>query len=149
VQSVLNDKEIVDRLVGIFDGLRNAAFGLALVMALAALMLIANMVQVAAFTRREEVGIMRLVGATRWYTQLPFLLEAVVAAILGSVLAILGLLVARPMVVDKALGQLFDSNVFPNITADDIAMVALTIAPIGVVFAAITAYATLRFYVRE
>jgi cell division transport system permease protein len=149
VQSVLNDKEIVDRLVSIFDGLRNAAFGLALVMALAALMLIANMVQIAAFTRREEVGIMRLVGATRWYTQLPFLLEAVVAAILGSVLAILGLLVARPMVVDKALGQLFDSNVFPNITADDIAMVALTIAPIGVVFAAITAYATLRFYVRD
>jgi cell division transport system permease protein len=149
VQSVLNDKEIVDRLVSIFDGLRNAAFGLALVMALAALMLIANMVQIAAFTRREEVGIMRLVGATRWYTQLPFLLEAVVAAILGSVLAILGLLVARPMVVDKALGQLFDSNVFPNITADDIAIVALTIAPIGVVFAAITAYATLRFYVRE
>jgi cell division transport system permease protein len=149
VQSVLNDKEIVDRLVSIFDGLRNAAFGLALVMALAALMLIANMVQIAAFTRREEVGIMRLVGATRWYTQLPFLLEAVVAAIIGSALALLGLLVARPMVVDKALGQLFDSNVFPHISGDDIAMVALTIAPIGVVFAAITAYATLRFYVRE
>jgi cell division transport system permease protein len=149
VQSVLNDKEIVDRLVGIFDGLRNAAFGLALVMALAALMLIANMVQIAAFTRREEVGIMRLVGATRWYTQLPFLLEAVVAAIIGSALALLGLLVARPMVVDKALGQLFDSNVFPHISGDDIAIIALTIAPIGVVSAAITAYATLRFYVRE
>ncbi|WP_227996110.1 permease-like cell division protein FtsX [Nocardia australiensis] len=149
VQSVLNDKEIVDRLVSIFDGLRNAAFGLALVMALAALMLIANMVQIAAFTRREEVGIMRLVGATRWYTQLPFLLEAVVAAVIGSGLAILGLLVARPMVVDKALGQLFDSNVFPHVTGDDIAMVALTIAPIGIVFAAVTAYATLRYYVRE
>ncbi|WP_328405012.1 permease-like cell division protein FtsX [Nocardia sp. NBC_00403] len=149
VQQVLNDKEIVDRLVSIFDGLRNAAFGLALVMALAALMLIANMVQIAAFTRREEVGIMRLVGATRWYTQLPFLLEAVVAAVIGSVLAILGLLIARPMVVDRALGQLFDSNVFPHVTGDDIAVVALTIAPIGVVFAAVTAYATLRYYVRE
>ncbi|MFD0363579.1 permease-like cell division protein FtsX [Nocardia sp. GCM10030253] len=149
VQQVLNDKQIVDRLVSIFDGLRNAAFGLALVMALAALMLIANMVQIAAFTRREEVGIMRLVGATRWYTQLPFLLEAVAAAVIGSVLAILGLLIARPMVVDRALGQLFDSNVFPHVTGDDIAVVALTIAPIGVVFAAITAYATLRYYVRE
>ncbi|MFQ6396496.1 permease-like cell division protein FtsX [Nocardia sp. KC 131] len=149
VKQVRNDKELVDRLVSIFDGLRNAAFGLALVMALAALMLIANMVQIAAFTRREEVGIMRLVGATRWYTQLPFLLEAVVAAIIGSVLAIFGLLVARPMVIDRALGQLFDSNVFPQVTGDDIAVIALTIAPIGVVFAAITAYATLRYYVRE
>ncbi|RJO75254.1 ABC transporter permease [Nocardia panacis] len=144
-----NDKEIVDRMISVFDGLRNAAFGLAIVMALAALLLIANMVQIAAFTRRTEVGIMRLVGATRWYTQLPFLLEAVVAAIFGSILAVGALLLARPMVIDKVLGQLFDENVFPRITGSDIANVALTIAPIGIVFAALTAYATLRFYVRE
>ncbi|QIS15047.1 permease-like cell division protein FtsX [Nocardia arthritidis] len=144
-----NDKEIVDRMISVFDGLRNAAFGLAIVMAIAALLLIANMVQIAAFTRRTEVGIMRLVGATRWYTQLPFLLEAVVSAVLGSILAVGALLLARPMVIDRVLGQLFDENVFPRITGPDIANVALTIAPIGIVFAALTAYATLRYYVRE
>ncbi|MEU6564549.1 permease-like cell division protein FtsX [Nocardia nova] len=146
---VRNDKDIVDRLVSLFDGLRNAAFGLAVLQALAALLLIANMVQIAAFTRREEVGIMRLVGATRWYTQLPFLLEAVVAALAGSVLAVLGLIVARPLVIDRALGDLFASKVFPRITGDDIAMVAMTVVPVGVVFAALTAYGTLRYYVRE
>ncbi|WP_054814917.1 permease-like cell division protein FtsX [Nocardia arizonensis] len=149
VRTVANDREFVDRLLRLFDGLRNAAFGLAVVMALAALLLIANMMQIAAFTRRTEVSIMRLVGATRWYTQLPFLMEAVVAALAGSLLAILGLLTARPLVIDRALGPLFDSNVFPRITGDDIAIVALTIAPVGVVVAAITAYATLRYYVRE
>lgn len=132
-----------------FDGLRNAAFGLAILQAVAALLLIANMVQIAAFTRRTEVGIMRLVGATRWYTQLPFLLEAVVAALAGSLLAVAGLFIARPLVVDRALGDLFASKVFPRITGDDIAMTALIIAPVGVAFAAVTAYATLRYYVRE
>ncbi|MBF6326966.1 permease-like cell division protein FtsX [Nocardia transvalensis] len=149
VWTVRNDKAIVDRLVSLFDGLRNAAFGLAVLQALAALLLIANMVQIAAFTRRTEVGIMRLVGATRWYTQLPFLLEAVVAALAGSVLAIAGLLIARPLVIDRALGDLFNSRVFPRITGDDIGVVAMTIFPVGIAFAALTAYGTLRYYVRE
>ncbi|WP_067462364.1 permease-like cell division protein FtsX [Nocardia amamiensis] len=149
VGMVRNDKDIVDRLVSLFDGLRNAAFGLAVLQALAALLLIANMVQIAAFTRRTEVGIMRLVGATRWYTQLPFLLEAVAAALAGSVLAMLGLLAARPLVIDRALGDLFASKVFPRITGEDIATTALVIAPVGIVFAALTAYGTLRYYVRE
>ncbi|WP_062984600.1 permease-like cell division protein FtsX [Nocardia anaemiae] len=149
IQSVLNDKDTVDRLVGVFDGLRNAAFALAALQALAALLLIANMVQIAAFSRREEVGIMRMVGATRWYTQLPFLLEAVVAALVGSILAVVGLFLAQPLVVNRGLGALFNSNVFPHLTGEDIALVSLTIAPLGIVFAAITAYGTLRYYVRD
>lgn len=149
VGMVRNDKDIVDRLVSLFDGLRNAAFGMALLQALAALLLIANMVQIAAFTRRTEVGIMRLVGATRWYTQLPFLLEAVAAASAGALLAVIGLFLARPLVIDRALGDLFASKVFPRITGDDIITTAMVVAPVGVVFAGITAYATLRFYVRE
>lgn len=149
VGMVRNDKDIVDRLVSLFDGLRNAAFGMALLQAVAALLLIANMVQIAAFTRRTEVSIMRLVGATRWYTQLPFLLEAVAAALAGGLLATAGLFVARPLVIDRALGDLFASNVFPRITFDDIFTTALMVMPVGVLFAGLTAYATLRWYVRE
>lgn len=149
VASILNQKDLVDRLVSVFNGLRNAAFALAIVQAFAALLLIANMVQIAAFTRRTEVSIMRLVGATRWYTQLPFLLEAVVAALLGAVLAVVGLFAARPLVIDGVLGDLYDVNVFAKITASDILTVAPLVALVGVGFAAITAYVTLRVYVRE
>ncbi|MFI1916054.1 permease-like cell division protein FtsX [Nocardia sp. NPDC020380] len=149
VMTVLNDMDIVDRLVSFFVGLRNAAFGLAALQALAALLLIANMVQVAALARKTEVGIMRLVGATRWYTQLPFLLEAVLAALVGSVLAVGGLFIAQPLVINRALGSLFNDQVLPKISSDDIATVALIVTPIGVGFAALTAYAALRYYVRE
>ena len=66
VQSVLNQRDLVERLFSVLNGVRNAAFAIAIVQAVAAVLLIANMVQIAAFTRRTEVGIMRLVGATRW-----------------------------------------------------------------------------------
>ena len=75
VLDVQNQKDLVDRLFAVLDGLSNAAFAIALVQAVGAILLIANMVQVAAYTRRTEVGIMRLVGASRWYTQLPFIVE--------------------------------------------------------------------------
>ncbi len=81
VLNVLNQKDLIDRLFAVLDGLSNAAFAVAVVQAVGAILLIANMVQVAAYTRRTEIGIMRMVGATRWYTQLPFLLEAMLAAI--------------------------------------------------------------------
>ena len=103
VQSVLNQRDLVERLFSVLNGVRNAAFAIAIVQAVAAVLLIANMVQIAAFTRRTEVGIMRLVGATRWYTQLPFLLEAVVAALIGSGLAIAGLFTAKNLFIDDVL----------------------------------------------
>jgi cell division transport system permease protein len=149
VQSVRSDRAFVDRLVGLFNGMRNAAFGLASLQAIAALLLIANTVQIAAFTRREEVGIMRMVGATRWYTQLPFLLEAVLSALVGSVLAVGSLFLARPLVINRALGALSDSGVVPRVTDHDIMVTAIPIVLIGVVFSAVTAYGTLRYYVRD
>ena len=106
---VLNQKELIDRLFAVLDGLSNAAFAVALVQAVGAILLIANMVQVAAYTRRTEVGIMRLVGATRWYTQLPFLVEAMVAATVGVIIAIVGLIVVRALFLDNALEPVLPS----------------------------------------
>ena len=53
----------------------------------AALLLVANTIRLAAFARRKEIAIMRLVGASTLYIALPFLLEAVVTAVFGVVLA--------------------------------------------------------------
>ena len=72
------------------NGVRNATIIVALVQAFASLLLISNMVQIAAYTRRTETSIMRLVGASRWRTQMPFIVEAVVAAVIGAVVAVFG-----------------------------------------------------------
>lgn len=149
VLNVLNQKDLIDRLFAVLDGLSRAAFAIAVVQAISAILLIANMVQVAAYTRRTEIGIMRMVGATRWYTQLPFLLEAVLAATIGVVLAIVGLIVVRALFLDNALDQFYKANLIARIDYADILYIAPAMFVIGVAMAAVTAYVTLRLYVRK
>jgi cell division transport system permease protein len=149
VLNVLNQKELIDRLFAVLDGLSSAAFAVALVQAIGAILLIANMVQVAAYTRRTEVGIMRLVGASRWYTQLPFLVEAMLAAFIGVVISIVGLVIVRALFLEKALDQFYQANLIARIDYADILYIAPILLFVGVVMSGATAYATLRFYVRR
>jgi cell division transport system permease protein len=146
---VLNQKDLIDRLFAVLDGLSSAAFAVALVQAIGAVLLIANMVQVAAYTRRTEVGIMRLVGASRWYTQLPFLLEAMVAATVGVIIAVIGLIVVRAWFLDNALSQFYQANLIARIDYADILYISPILFFLGVAMAGLTAYATLRVYVRR
>jgi cell division transport system permease protein len=150
VLNVLNQKDLIDRLFAVLQGISNAAFAVALVQAVGAILLIANMVQVAAYTRRTEIGIMRLVGASRWYTQLPFLVEAMLAAFIGVVIAIVGLIVVRALFLENALNQFYEANLIAKV---DYADVLYYSAPwmlfIGLAMSGITSYATLRLYVRR
>ncbi|BBY98213.1 permease-like cell division protein FtsX [Mycolicibacterium fallax] len=147
VRGVLNQKDLIDRLFSILNAISGVAFAVALVQAIGAVLLIANMVQVAAYTRRTEIGIMRLVGASRWYTQLPFLLEAVLAATIGVVLAIVGLLVVRAAFLGRVLEQF--SRLIAPVDYADIFYISLPMLGVGVVMAALTGYVTLRLYVRR
>jgi cell division transport system permease protein len=149
VAQVKNEKDLVDRLFSMLDGMSNAAFAVALVQAVGAILLIANMVQVAAYTRRNEVGIMRLVGASRWYTQLPFLVEAMLAAFIGVVLSIIGLMLVRVFFLENALSQFTKANLISTIDYADILYIAPILLVVGVAMAGVTAYVTLRIYVRR
>jgi cell division transport system permease protein len=149
VLSVLNQKELIDRLFAVLDGLSNAAFAVALVQAVGAILLIANMVQVAAYTRRTEIGIMRLVGASRWYTQLPFLLEATLAATIGVAIAILGLILVRALFLESALNQFYQANLIARVDYADILYVSPILLLLGVAMSGLTSYATLRLYIRR
>lgn len=149
VLNVLNQKDLIDRLFAVLDGLSNAAFAVALVQAIGAILLIANMVQVAAYTRRTEVGIMRLVGASRWYTQLPFLLEAMVAATFGVVIAVVGLIVVRALFLENALSQFYQAHLIAQIDYADILYISPVLFFVGVAMAGLAAYATLRVYIRR
>jgi cell division transport system permease protein len=149
VLNVLNQKELIDRLFAVLDGLSNVAFAVAMVQAIGAILLIANMVQVAAYTRRTEIGIMRMVGATRWYTQLPFLLEAMLAATIGVVIAIVGLIVVRALFLENALNQFYQANLIARIDYADILYISPIMFGVGVLMAAATGYVTLRLYVRR
>ena len=149
VDGVQDQRKLVNRLFSVLNGARNAAFVLSLILGVAAVLLIANTVQMAAYTRRTEVSIMRLVGATRWYTQLPFLIEAVVAAVIGTVLAVGGLLIGKKFFFDEALNDLYGVNILARVTTSDVFFVSPWLLLTGIVLASATSYVTLRWYVRE
>lgn len=149
VLNVLNQKDLIDRLFAVLDGLSQAAFAVAVVQAIGAVLLIANMVQVAAYTRRTEIGIMRLVGASRWYTQLPFLVEAMVAALLGVLISIAGLITVRALFLENALNQFYQANLIARIDYADILYISPILLFVGVAMAGVTGYVTLRLYVRR
>ncbi|MCX7540521.1 permease-like cell division protein FtsX [Corynebacterium antarcticum] len=149
VDTVIDQIDDLQSATDNLDAVRNATFLVAAIQALAAIFLIANMVQIAAFSRREEISIMRMVGASRWFTQAPFVLEAVIATLFGSVFAVAGLMAGKSFVVDRALKGLYDSQLIAPITTGDIWVIAPVVALVGVVFAAITAQVTLRLYVRK
>ncbi|MEJ5920073.1 MULTISPECIES: permease-like cell division protein FtsX [unclassified Corynebacterium] len=149
VQYVTDQRDDVNNAAKNLDSVRNAAFLIAGVQALAAVFLIANMVQIAAYSRRTEVDIMRMVGATRWFTQAPFVLEAVIASFLGGVLGVAGLFAGKAAVVDPAMQDIYRAQLVAPVTNADIWMVAPIIILIGMVFAGLTAQITLRYYTRK
>jgi cell division transport system permease protein len=148
VDTIVNQADYLGRLFSVLNGVRNATFSVALIQALAALLLISNTIQLSAFTRRTETGIMRLVGATRWYTQLPFLLEAMVSGLIGALLAIVGLLVSKAAFIDRVMAPMFSTGIFPQIGYGDIAAVSPVMLLVAAVISAVTGYVTLRLYVR-
>lgn len=148
VDSVTDQSEILDRLFTVLNGIRNATIIVALVQALASLLLISNMVQIAAFTRRTETSIMRLVGASRWRTLMPFIVEAVVSAVIGAAVAVGGLVAMKFLFVDKTLGSVMRAGILPPIDASALVWVTPWLAGISIALAALSAYVTLRLYVR-
>jgi cell division transport system permease protein len=87
VGSVRDQRAVVGPILRGIEAMQWGALAIASFLVVAALLLVANTIRLAALARRKEIGIMRLVGASTVYIALPFLLEAVVTALIGVVLA--------------------------------------------------------------
>ena len=129
VLRISDQRELLEPVFDVLDAAQWAALGTAVVLVLAALLLVGNTIRLAAFARRKEIGIMRLVGASTLYIALPFLLEALVTALIGVVLAG-GALAAllRFVVHDRAADTL---RFMPWVDGSDYAVALLVIALLG------------------
>ena len=81
VDNVIDQAALLDKVFKVLGALQNLALVLAIAQGLAALLLVANTIQVAAYSKRREVAVMKLVGASNWFIQSPFVLEAMFAGI--------------------------------------------------------------------
>jgi cell division transport system permease protein len=146
VDQVNDQRVILDKFFRLLGGLQLIALLIAIVMLIVTVLLIVNTMRVAAFSRRRETSIMRLVGASNFYIQLPFLLEAALAAGVGGLAAIVALILMKGILIDQVLAPSFQFTAFVGWEA------VATIAPIvfltGVVLAGLAAFFTLRKYLR-
>lgn len=103
VQMVQDLHRVLDQLFEWLGFLKWGTITASVLLLLAAALQIGNTIRMAAFARRREIGIMRLVGAGNFYIMLPFLLEALVSALIGAGLACLTLAAAvKFLIIDKA-----------------------------------------------
>ena len=111
IDVVQDQRSILEKFFRLLAVLRNGALLVGLASVLTAALLISNTLRIAAFNRRRETGVMKLVGASSWSIQLPFLLEGVISAIIGWVLAT-GLLAGLKSVVDTKVAPLLSFTKF-------------------------------------
>lgn len=111
VDVVQDQRTILEKFFKLLGVLRNGALLVGLFSVITAALLISNTLRIAAFNRRRETGVMKLVGASSWSIQLPFLLEGIFSAFLGWIFAS-GLLAGLKYVVDGKVAPLLTFTKF-------------------------------------
>jgi cell division transport system permease protein len=100
IDQIVDHREFLERLNAVTAVFRLGVMAVAILMLIAAAALIGNTVRMAVFARRKEIGIMRLVGATNWFIRLPFMIEGIVAALIGAGAAVLALFIMKVAFLD-------------------------------------------------
>jgi cell division transport system permease protein len=141
VEEIIDQREVLDQFLRFTSVIRNAALVVAIIQLVAAGVLIANTIRVAAFARREQTSIMKLVGASNWYIRLPFVMEGVFAGLLGALVS-WGLLYAS---VPRVAGQLRrEIELMPFIGVGEVIAVGPWLLAAGAGIAAFASVVALR-----
>lgn len=145
VHNVQDLHQVLGNLFSWLNALTWATIGMSALLLLAAALQIANAIRVSAFTRRKEIGIMRLVGASNFYILLPFLLESLVAGVIGVLLACGGLAIGQYAVVEQARTSI---PAIPWIGWSEALTAMLWVAVVGIVLAIVPTLLATRRYLR-
>jgi len=142
VEDVIDQRAVFQPLFTVLNKISAMAAGLAAIMLLTATLLVATTIRLSAISREKEIDIMRLVGATDFVVQLPFVLEGVVAAAIGSILAISGLWFVADVLVSDWLQTSVDWIAYIGVS--DVATMAPLLSGMAIILAAGSAALALR-----
>lgn len=146
VDNVVNQRDLLKDFFTVLNAFRTVMLVFAFISLLAAAVLIGNTVRVAAFSRRRETGIMRLVGASNLYIQLPFLLEGVLAGVVGALAAAGNLMLVQGLLIN---GTLRDSIRFtPFVGWGQFRLLIPVLVFTGMLLSGLASFVTLRKYLR-
>jgi cell division transport system permease protein len=147
ISEIVDQAELVGGIFSILGAVQTMALVGAAIMATAAMMLVANVIQVAAYSKRREVAVMKLVGAPNWFIQTPFVLEAVVAGVIGALLAFGVLAAGKQFLIDGPLAPL--ATILTPVPWRNVLLTLPVLAGVGALVSAVTGWVTLRFYLQK
>ena len=146
VESVVDQRSYLDQIFALLNAGSLTAVAVASLMLVAAALLISTTIRLSAFSRRRELGIMRLVGASNRFIQTPFILEGIVAALLGALLASGAVWAIVHFFVQGFLINQLPTTVFVSFD-DAVATIPILLAT-GIGLAAVASYVSISRYLR-
>jgi cell division transport system permease protein len=146
VESVIDQRSYLDQIFALLNAGSLTAVAVASLMLVAAALLIATTIRLSAFSRRRELAIMRLVGASNRFIQTPFVLEGIVAAALGAAVASAAVWAIVHFFVQGYLAEALPTTVFVN-ASDAFATMPILFAT-GIGLAVVASYISITRYLR-
>ena len=145
VDQVRYGKEVSQRILAIARAIQIVFLIAVFVLLAASTILIANTIRLSVHSRRREIEVMKLVGASNWYVRGPFMLEGLLTGLAGSVAAVLLLFISRELAIPQILGHIQDDA---DVRAMAFAWTALILIGGGLAIGALGSGLTLRRYLR-
>ncbi len=146
VGRVQDQQKTLDKLFTVMNGITIASLGLAFIMIICAVLLMATTIRQAAFTRRRETGIMKLVGASNLTIRLPFVMEIVLATLVGVAAAVGLLWATMEFLVVPYVAEVLPDVALVGVT--DVWLIAPYLAALMLAIAIVTSWVTLWRYLR-
>jgi cell division transport system permease protein len=145
IDEVRNRRDETDKILSATSLVKILTAGLAALLIFTSIALVANTIRLSIYSRRREVEVMKLVGATNWFIRWPFVIEGVVVGVMGGVLAVLCLAIAKVTFIDP-LSDRFALLAAPKTIDFPLLIVVLLISCVAV--SAIGSGLTLRRFLR-
>jgi cell division transport system permease protein len=146
VQSVNEGKRYTSRVLQVAHWIEAIFVIATAILLLSATMLIANTIRLSIFSRRREIEVMKLVGATNWFIRGPFMIEGLLCGLLGAVLAVFFLVLGKEIALPAILHNALSSD--PSVHALAFPETALALIGMGLVLGAVGSGLTLRRFLQ-
>lgn len=148
VSSVQYGEGLVEKLVGVFDAIEKITYVAALALIIVTIFLIINTIKLTIFSRKREIGIMRLVGASNSRIKLPFVIEGIILGMIGSIIPILVVVFGYTALYDYFGGVLFSPVIKLVSPTPFVVNTSLIILVIGMVVGMVGSARAVRRYIK-
>jgi cell division transport system permease protein len=145
VSKVVDGKQVSHRILQVAHVIEVVFIIATLVLVAASVLLIANTIRLSIFSRRREIEVMKLVGATNWFVRGPFMLEGLFCGLAGAVLAVFFLVVGKAVALPAVLPHLSGDS---DVHAMEFPLVALILFGMGLALGAAGSGLTIRRFLR-